>query len=80
MAADEDVVYTLCDELHRTQGVSDATYARAVAAFGEQGVIDLLAVAGYYGLLALVMNVARTAVPEGKPLPLPPLPLYATPK
>jgi 4-carboxymuconolactone decarboxylase len=43
-------------------------------------VIDLLGIAGYYGLLAMVMNVARTAVPEGKPLPLPPLPLYATPK
>ena len=30
--------------------------------------------AGYYALLAMVMNVARTAVPEGSPLPLAPLP------
>ena len=38
MAADEDVLYTFCDELHRNQSISDATYARAVATFGEQGV------------------------------------------
>ena len=47
---------------------------------GEQRVIDILAVAGYYGLLALVMNVARTPVPEGHALPLPALPLRAMPK
>ena len=47
--------------------------------FGEQGVVDLLAVAGYYGLLALVMNVARTPVPEGPALPLPALPVRAMP-
>ena len=41
--------------------------------------IDLLAVAGYYGLLALVMNVARTPVPEGHALPLPALPVRAAP-
>ena len=46
--------------------------------YGEQGVIDLLAVAGYYGLLALVMNVARTPVPEGPALPLPGLPVRTT--
>jgi 4-carboxymuconolactone decarboxylase len=65
MAGDEDVLYTFCDELHRTQSVSDATYARAVAAFGEQGVIDILGISGYYTLLAMVLNTARTPVPQG---------------
>jgi 4-carboxymuconolactone decarboxylase len=80
MAEDETIVYDLLTEVLVTKGASDTTYARAVKKFGEAGVIDLLGIAGYYGLLAMVMNVARTAVPEGKPLPLPPLPLYATPK
>jgi 4-carboxymuconolactone decarboxylase len=35
MTSDQDALYTLCDELQRNQSVSDATYARAVAAFGE---------------------------------------------
>lgn len=70
MTAEEEVVYDFCDELFRTDGVSDATYARAVAKLGEQGVIDLLGIAGYYTMLAMVMNVARTPLPEGKPSPL----------
>ena len=50
-----------------------AHYRQALAA-GLKGVIDVLGVVGYYALLAMVMNVARTAVPEGSPLPLSPLP------
>ncbi|MFN7985649.1 MAG: hypothetical protein U0Q11_27730 [Vicinamibacterales bacterium] len=65
MAADEDTLYTFCDELHRTQSVSDATYARAVSAFGEQGVIDILGISGYYTMLAMVLNTARTPVTAG---------------
>jgi 4-carboxymuconolactone decarboxylase len=80
MAEDETIVYDLLTEVLVTKGASDTTYARAVKKFGEQGVIDLVGIAGYYGLLAMVMNVARTAVPEGTPLPLPPLPLYAHPQ
>lgn len=74
MAADEDVLYTFCDELHRNQSISDATYARAVATFGEQGVIDILGISGYYTLLAMVLNTARTPVPEGHLPALAPFP------
>ena len=74
MAADEEVLYTLHDELHRTHAVSDATYARAVATFGEQGVVDALGITGYYTLLAMVMNTARTPMPPGATAALAPLP------
>ncbi len=77
MAQDEETLYDFLTEALNNKGVCDTTYARAVKQFSEQGVIDLLAVAGYYGLLALVMNVARTAVPEGPALPLPSLPVRA---
>ncbi len=79
MAEDEEIVYDLLTEVLNNKGASDATYARTVAKFGEQGVIDLLGIAGYYTLLAMVLNVARTAVPEGTPLPLSPLPIRAYP-
>lgn len=65
MAEDEDLLYTFCDELHRNRSISDATYARAVKAFGEQGVIDVLGISGYYTMLAMVLNTARTPVPAG---------------
>jgi len=70
MAEDEEVVYDFCDELYRTDSVSDRTYARAVAKLGEPGVVDMLGINGYYTMLAMVMNVARTPLPEGKPSPL----------
>lgn len=79
MAEDEEILYDFLTEALNNKGVSDTTYARTVKKYGEQGVIDLLAVAGYYGLLALVMNVARTPVPEGHALPLPALPVRAMP-
>jgi 4-carboxymuconolactone decarboxylase len=74
MKADEEVLYTLHDELHRRHAVSDATYARAVAAFGEPGVVDALGITGYYTLLAMVLNTARTPLPPGDTPALSPLP------
>ena len=74
MAADEEVLYTFCDELHRNQSISDATYARAVTTFGEQGVIDILGISGYYTMLAMVLNTARTPVGGGRPPALRPFP------
>jgi 4-carboxymuconolactone decarboxylase len=70
MAEDEEVAYDFLDELFRTRGVGDTAYARAVTKFGEQGVIDMLGVAGYYSMLAMIMNVARTPLPDGASPPL----------
>ena len=66
MAQDEEVVYDVLTEALHNKSVSDATYARGIQQFGEQNLVDLLAIAGYYGLLALLLNVARTPLPEGK--------------
>ncbi len=73
MDGDETLVYEFSRELQQTQGVSDAMYARAVARFGERGVVDLISVNGFYVLVSMCLNVDRTPVPPGTPLPLPPL-------
>jgi len=65
MSEDEELLYDFCDELGRNQSVSDATYARMVSKFGEQGVIDAAGIVGYYTMLAMVMNTARTPLPAG---------------
>ena len=80
MAEDEEILYDFLTEALKNNGVCDTTYARTVKKYGEGSTVDILAIAGYYGLLALVMNVARTPVPEGHALPLPALPLRAMPK
>ena len=74
MTDDEDALYTLVDEIARNRSVSDATYARAVERFGEAGVIDTLGIAGYYTMLSMIMNTARTPVPGGGAHQLAPLP------
>ena len=74
MADDEEILYTLCDELARNRGVSDATYAKAVVTFGEQGVVDALGITGYYTMLAMVLNTARTPLPVGAKPALVPFP------
>ena len=57
----------------RHSRVSDATFERARARFGEQGVVDLIGLNGYYTLLAMVMNAARTPAPASSAAPLVPL-------
>ena len=70
MVEDEEIAYDMAIEILRLKRVSDPTYARAVAKFTEQGVVDLLGVIGYYNLLAIVMNATRTPMPDGVPEPL----------
>ena len=60
---DEAVVYDFSTELQRDRAVTDATWQRAVERFGEHGTVDLIGINGYYTLLAMVMNAARTAMP-----------------
>lgn len=66
-------LYAFCTELHRNHGVSDATWQQAIALWGEQGVVDLIGVNGYYTFLSMLMNSARTSVPPSSASPLPPL-------
>jgi len=74
MSEEESTLYDFCHELHREKLVSDATYARALKVFGEQGVMDTIGITGYYSLLGMVLNTARTPAgatngPILRPLP-----------
>jgi len=71
MAADEEALHDLLSEVLHNKSVSDTTYARAVKIFGEQAVIELITVAGYYAMLAMILNVARKALPAGQEPMLP---------
>ena len=70
MSKDEEIVYTFSKELHETHGVTDATYKAMFDRLGERGVMDLIAVNGYYTLISMVLNTDRTPLPAGAP-PLP---------
>jgi 4-carboxymuconolactone decarboxylase len=59
MADDEAAVYDFSTELRRDRRVSDKTFATVKALLGEQGVIDLIGVNGYYDLVSMTLNVAE---------------------
>ena len=72
MAEDEEIVYDFSIELHRNRSVSDATYARTVAKFGEQGMMDIVGINGYYSAIGMALNVGRTPTPKDwKPMLVP---------
>ena len=73
MKDDEAAVYDFSTQLHRAKKVNDAVYKRAVALFGEQGVMDLIGVNGYYATVAMTLNVAEVPVPAGQKNPFKPL-------
>jgi 4-carboxymuconolactone decarboxylase len=73
MAADEAAVFDLLSELRGAHRVSDPTYAKAQNILGDQGVVDLIGLGGYYDLVSMTLNTAQVRPPEPGPLPLPPL-------
>ena len=58
--ARDEAAVDLAFEVLRQNGCSDATYAAALAGFGEQGVVELVSLVGYFVMVCWVMNVART--------------------
>ena len=65
MVAEEEVLYDFCTELQRNHSVSDATYERAVSRFGEQGVVEIVSLLGYYTMTSMISNAARVQPPAG---------------
>lgn len=61
-----------CGELLRDGEPGERAYDAILQRYGRRGVLDLLALCGYYGLLAMVLNTARIPLPDGTPAPLPP--------
>jgi len=74
MVAEEEILYELCMELQRNHSVSDATYERAVERFGEQGVVEVVSLMGYYTMISLILNTSRAPLPEGATPALAPFP------
>jgi len=69
MADDEQVVYDFCTELLATHGVSDPTYRRTVERFGEQLLVELGVLVGYFALVSWLMNIAHTPPPGDTSVP-----------
>jgi 4-carboxymuconolactone decarboxylase len=64
-ATDEALVYAFIGQLHQQHRIDDALYANAVAQLGQDGVVDLVGIAGYYTLISMTIKVFEVPPPAG---------------
>jgi 4-carboxymuconolactone decarboxylase len=71
-SADEELIYAFCHELYTTKTISAPTYAAAIDMFGEQALVELVGLLGYYAMISMTLNVFDVDTVEARRL-LPPL-------
>ncbi|MGI9404926.1 MAG: carboxymuconolactone decarboxylase family protein, partial [Hyphomicrobiaceae bacterium] len=69
VADDVQAAHRFVHELMQARRVCDETYAETCAIIGEQGLVELISVIGYYTLLAGLLNTFEVGVPEGEEPP-----------
>jgi alkylhydroperoxidase family enzyme len=65
--AEQSLVFRLADELHRTSAVSDELWPALGERLAEDQLIELIATAGWYHLIAYVCNGLRVQHEEWAP-------------
>ncbi len=63
---DEQLIYDLVTELVDTRTLSQPSYDRALAALGLDLLIELITAAGFYTMIAMVLNAFDAPVPAGE--------------
>src|ERR1700753_4103334 len=61
--------YELATAIHRDKHVTDAVYKAAVDKFGERGVMDIIGIIGYYGLVSMALISAQVGAPADSTAP-----------
>ena len=65
----EQLVYELTREIITTGRLSDASYGSGVANFGNEIMIELIGICGYYTLISFTLNVFKVPLPKGESSP-----------
>ncbi len=69
LTKEQRAIHDFIAELHRTKRVSDKTYGKVHALFGDAGMVEFVGIIGYYTLVAMTLNVFRVPLPDGEKLP-----------
>jgi 4-carboxymuconolactone decarboxylase len=64
-AADERIVYSAAREIVASGQVSQPTYDAAQALLGDAGMVELVALCGYYTLVSYLLNAFDVPIPPG---------------
>jgi 4-carboxymuconolactone decarboxylase len=68
---DERLVYAFARQLHERRGIADDLYRASVACLGEQAVVELVMLLGYYTLVSMTLNTFEIGLPDDVAPPLP---------
>ena len=68
---DEQIAYTIAMQLLTQHKIIPDTYAHGLEAFGETGMIELIATIGYYCLISLTLNAFEIPLEPGMVDPFP---------
>lgn len=63
---DEQVVHTVASQLLNDRRVTDEVYATAKELLGEAGMVELVALVGYYCLISMLLNLFEVPLPPGE--------------
>ncbi|HEY1241012.1 MAG TPA: hypothetical protein VGF16_10665 [Bryobacteraceae bacterium] len=64
MPTDVEAAYNFVDELLTTHQLTDKAFRAAIDRFGEKGVVDMMGLMGYYGIVSFALNVDRYPLPN----------------
>jgi 4-carboxymuconolactone decarboxylase len=67
LTRDEAALYAFVSQTLNEHFVSDVVFSEALACFGEQAVVELTMLVGYYTLVAMTLNVFEVALPPALP-------------
>ena len=68
---DAALLHRFAAEVLETHFVSDDTFAAALAAFGEQGLVDLIGALGNFSMLAMLLNTFQVDLQPDREPPFP---------
>lgn len=67
----EQLVYDLAREIVTSGRLSEASYASGIDALGNELMVELVGICGYYTLISFTLNVFDVPVPDGEDVPFP---------
>jgi 4-carboxymuconolactone decarboxylase len=70
LSPEQAAVYDFCNDLHATGRAGDGPFEAVRTKFGAEGALELIALCGYYTLMAMVLNTAGMPLAGGAEPPL----------
>ena len=68
---DERLTIEVCRALHESNDLPLQLYERAVATWGEHGLMDIIQTIGFYTFVSMTLNTFNIPTAEGDPTPFP---------